>query len=67
MASLDDTVAQVGSQLGLKSVPDKKLAPNILWRLGGDTLFAVLGGLLGAWYATRMAARPMLEARVEKA
>ena len=26
MASLADTVAQVGSRLGLKSVPDKKLA-----------------------------------------
>lgn len=42
-------------------------APNILWRLGGETAFAVGGGLLGAWYATRMAARPKLEARVERA
>ena len=42
-------------------------APNILWRLGGETAFAVGGGLLGAWYATRMAARPNLEARVERA
>jgi hypothetical protein len=42
-------------------------APNILWRLGGETVFAVLGGLVGAWYATRMAAGPKLEARVEKA
>jgi hypothetical protein len=29
MASLADTVAQVGSRLGLKSVPDKKLAYGV--------------------------------------
>jgi hypothetical protein len=42
-------------------------APTILWQLGGETLFALIGGLIGAWYATRWAARPKIEAQVEKA
>jgi hypothetical protein len=42
-------------------------APTILWQLGGEPLFALIGGLVGAWYATRWAARPKIEARVEKA
>jgi len=41
-------------------------APNILWHLGGETLFALGGGLIGAWYAARLAARPKIEVRVEK-
>jgi hypothetical protein len=42
-------------------------SPTILWQLGGETLFALGGGLIGAWYATRWAGRPKIEARVEKA
>ena len=42
-------------------------APTVLWQLGGETLFALGGGLIGAWYATRRAAHPTIEARVEKA
>jgi hypothetical protein len=41
-------------------------APTILWQLGGETLFALGGGLIGAWYAARLAARPTIEVRVEK-
>ena len=41
-------------------------APNILWQLGTETLFALDGGLIGAWYAARLAARPKIEVRVEK-
>ena len=41
-------------------------APTILWQLGGETLFALGGGLIGAWYAARLAARPKIEVRVEK-
>lgn len=42
-------------------------ALTILWQLGGEALFALIGALIGAWYATRWAARPKIEARVEKA
>jgi hypothetical protein len=35
-------------------------------QLGGETLFALGGGLIGAWYAARLAARPTIEVRVEK-
>ncbi len=42
-------------------------APAVLWQLSGETLFALGGGLIGAWYATRRAAHPTIEARVEKA
>lgn len=41
-------------------------APSILWQLGGETLFALGGGLIGAWYAARLSARPKIEVRVEK-
>jgi hypothetical protein len=41
-------------------------APTILWQLGSETLFALGGGLIGAWYAARLAARPKIEVRVEK-
>src|SRR4029450_7809300 len=42
-------------------------ARTTLGPLGGETAFAVGGALLAAWSATRMAARPKLEARVERA
>ena len=41
-------------------------APTILWDLGAEALFALGGGLIGAWYAARLAARPKIEVRVEK-
>ena len=41
-------------------------APAILWDLGAEALFALGGGLIGAWYAARLAARPKIEVRVEK-
>ena len=41
-------------------------APQILWSLGTDTLFALGGGLIGAWYAARLAARPRIEVRVDR-
>lgn len=40
--------------------------PAILWDLGGDTLFALGGGLIGAFYAVRTAGKPRLEVKVEK-
>jgi len=40
--------------------------PNILWEMGGDTLFALGGGLIGAYYAVRSAGKPDLEVKVEK-
>ena len=40
--------------------------PNIFWLLGTQTLFALGGGLIGAWYAARLAARPTMDVRVEK-
>ena len=41
-------------------------APTILWNLGAEALFALGGGLIGAWYAARLAGRPKIEVRVEK-
>lgn len=40
--------------------------PTILWDLGGDTLFALGGGLIGAYYAARFAAKPRLEVTIQK-
>lgn len=40
--------------------------PNILWEMGGDTIFALGGGLIGAYYAVRSAGKPDLEVKVEK-
>ena len=38
----------------------------MLWASGGDTVFALGGGLIGAYYAARKAAKPKLEVKVEK-
>ena len=40
--------------------------PRLLWASGTDTLFALGGGLIGAYYAARKAAKPKLEVKVEK-
>jgi hypothetical protein len=40
--------------------------PRLLWNMGGDTLFALGGGLLGAYYAARRAGRPSLDVKVER-
>jgi len=39
--------------------------PSLLWADTGSTLFALGGGLLGAYYAVKRAAKPKLEVRVE--
>ena len=39
--------------------------PSLLWVDSGSTLFALGGGLLGAYYAVRKAAKPKLEVKVE--
>ena len=39
--------------------------PSLLWADMGSTLFALGGGLLGAYYAVKKAAKPKLEVRVE--
>jgi len=39
--------------------------PSLLWTDTGSTLFALGGGLLGAYYAVKKAAKPKLEVRVE--
>ena len=43
-----------------------RAVPHMLWRGGGDTIFALGGGLVGAYYAARKAAKPKLEVKVEK-
>lgn len=40
--------------------------PAILWDLGGDTLFALGGGLVGALYAVAKAGKPKLDVKVER-
>jgi len=40
-------------------------APAILIDTGSDTVFALGGGLMGAFYAARMAGRPKMDVRVE--
>lgn len=40
--------------------------PNLLWNMGGDTLFALGGGLVGAYFAARRAGRPQLDVKVER-
>jgi len=40
--------------------------PSILWDMGRDTVFAVMGGLIGAWYATRQASKPKIEVSVDR-
>jgi hypothetical protein len=40
--------------------------PRLLWAGGSDTLFALGGGVIGAYYAARRAAKPTLEVTVEK-
>ena len=40
--------------------------PRLLWRTGGDTAFALGGGLIGAYYAARRAGRPSLDVKVER-
>lgn len=40
--------------------------PEILWESGGNTLFALGGGLLGAWYAIGKASKPKLDVSVER-
>jgi len=42
-----------------------KYVPSLLWADTGSTLFALGGGLLGAYYAVKKAAKPKLEVRVE--
>jgi len=39
--------------------------PSLLWSDTSSTLFALGGGLLGAYYAVKKAAKPKLEIRVE--
>jgi hypothetical protein len=41
--------------------------PRLLWASGAETLFALGGGLIGAYYAARKAAKPTLAVKVEKA
>lgn len=40
--------------------------PNLFGAMAGSTVFALAGGLLGAYYAARTARKPPLEVRVEK-
>jgi len=40
--------------------------PQLLWSTGADTLFALGGGLFGALYAARRAARPRIELDVQR-
>ncbi len=40
--------------------------PNLLWHMGSDTLFALGGGLIGAYYAARSASKPPLDVKVER-
>jgi hypothetical protein len=40
-------------------------APELLIETGSDTLFALGGGLLGAYYAARMAGKPKIDVSVE--
>jgi hypothetical protein len=40
--------------------------PGLLWDSGADTLFALGGGLLGAWYAIGKASKPNLAVSVER-
>jgi hypothetical protein len=42
------------------------LVPGLLWETGEDTLFALGGGVLGAYYAIRRAGQPKLEVGVER-
>jgi len=39
--------------------------PSLLWADAGATLFALAGGLVGAYYAVKKAAKPKMEVRVE--
>ena len=41
--------------------------PGILVAMGSDTLFSLGGGLLGAFYAARMASKPKFDVEVERA
>jgi hypothetical protein len=43
-----------------------RTVPHMLWASGGDTVFALGGGLVGAYYAARMAAKPKLEVKVDR-
>jgi hypothetical protein len=40
--------------------------PELLWESGASTLFALAGGLLGAWYAIGKAGKPKLDVSVER-
>ena len=40
--------------------------PELLWESGASTLFALGGGLLGAWYAIGKASKPNLAVSVER-
>jgi hypothetical protein len=43
-----------------------KLIPLILIESKGDTLFSLVGGLIGAYYASRFARKPKLQVSVKR-